>query len=105
MGGVVGLGAYSLLDNHLYTELTLYRSAPQGAALPLDSSAVNTTDGVAPYWRIAWQQQMSQDYLMLGTFGLHTQLYPAGVSGATNQFTDYGFDAQYEHPSGDGAII
>ncbi|HVA56600.1 MAG TPA: hypothetical protein VNF92_01825 [Gemmatimonadaceae bacterium] len=102
---VVGLGAYSLLDNHLYTELTLYRSAPQGAALPLDSSAVNTTDGVAPYWRIAWQQQMSQDYLMLGTFGLHTQLYPAGVSGATNQFTDYGFDAQYEHPSGDGAII
>ncbi len=102
---VVGLGAYSLLDNHLYTEFTVYRAAPQGAALPLDATAESATDGVAPYWRVAWQQQMSQDYLMLGTYGLHAQLYPTGVSGVTNQFTDYGFDAQYEHPMADGAVI
>ena len=102
---VVGLGAYSMYDNHLYSELTLYRSSPQGAAMPLDSTAENTTRGVAPYWRLAWQTQRDQDYLMLGTFGLHAELYPAGVTGPTNQYTDVGVDAQYEHPSGSGAVI
>ncbi len=102
----VGLGAYSLLDSHLYSEITLYRSAPQGAPLPVDGSAGNTTHGVAPYWRVAYQQTFSnQDYLMLGTFGLHAELYPSGVTGPTNQYTDFGFDGQYEHPSGAGAFI
>ena len=78
---------------------------PQGAALPLDSSAVNTAQGAIPYWRVAYQKQMSNDYLMLGTFGLHAELYPAGVTGPTNQYNDLGFDAQYEHPTGAGAII
>lgn len=102
---VVGLGAYTMYDNQLYAEVTLYRSAPQGAALPLDSSAVNTAQGAIPYWRVAYQKQMSNDYLMLGTFGLHAELYPAGVTGPTNQYNDLGFDAQYEHPTGAGAII
>ncbi|MDE3127172.1 MAG: cytochrome C [Gemmatimonadota bacterium] len=101
----VGLGAYTMLDDKLYTEFSLYRSAPQGGAQPLDSTAANTTEGVAPYWRVAWQHQMSSDYLMLGTFGLYAQLYPAGISGLTNKYTDLGFDAQWEHPSGDGAVI
>ena len=102
---VIGLGAYSMWDSQLYAEVSAYRSAPQGAALPADSTAVNTTSGLAPYWRVAWQHNFAADYLMLGTFGLHAELYPAGVSGLTNQFTDWGFDGQYEHPSGDGAII
>ncbi len=102
---VVGLGAYTLLDQHLYTELTLYRSSPQGAALPLDASSESAMSNVAPYWRIAWQQQMNQDYLMVGTFGMHSEMYPTGVTGLTNQFTDVGVDAQYEHPTGAGAVI
>ena len=72
---VVGLGAYSLWDNLLYTELTAYRSAPQGTAEPLDSTATNTTKGVAPYWRVALQHQYPSTYLMLGTFGLASQLF------------------------------
>ncbi len=102
---VVGLGAYTLLNNHLYSELTLYRSSPQGASYPLDGSAGNTTSGVSPYWRVAWQQPLNQDYLMVGTFGMHTQLYPSDITGPTNQFTDVGVDAQYEHPTGAGAVI
>ena len=42
---VAGLGAYSLWDNALYSEFTVYRSAPQGTAMPLDSTAVNV-----PVW-------------------------------------------------------
>jgi hypothetical protein len=102
---VVGLGAYSLWDNTLYSEISLYRSAPQGAALPIDATGENTTRGVAPYWRVGWQHQFGQEYLMLGTFGLHADLYPVGVDGPFNQYTDYGFDAQYEHPTGAGAVI
>jgi hypothetical protein len=102
---VVGLGAYSMLDDQLYTEFSVYRSAPQGTPLPLDSTAANATEGVAPYWRVAWQHTMSSDYLMLGTFGLYAKLYPAGISGLTNEFTDLGFDAQWEHPTGAGAVI
>ncbi|HUX33061.1 MAG TPA: hypothetical protein VMV51_04250 [Gemmatimonadaceae bacterium] len=106
IGMVTGLGAYTLLDNQIYSELTVYRSTPQGgASMGGMSSAMNTTEGVAPYWRIGWQHQLSSDYLMIGTFGLHAQLYPAGITGPTNQFTDVGFDAQYEHPTGAGAII
>ncbi|HEX8724964.1 MAG TPA: hypothetical protein VF737_06225 [Gemmatimonadaceae bacterium] len=102
---VVGLGAYTLLDNKLYTEFDVYRSSPQGAALPLDASAQGAMSNVAPYWRVAWQQQMDQDYLMVGTFGMHAEMYPSGVTGLTNQFTDVGVDAQYEHPTGAGAVI
>ncbi len=102
---VVGLGAYTLLNNKLYAEFDLYRSSPQGAALPLDASSESAMSNVAPYWRLAWQQQMSQDYLMVGTFGMHAEMYPTGVTGPTNQFTDVGVDAQYEHPTGAGAVI
>ena len=102
---VVGVGAYSLWDNLLYAELTAYRSAPQGKAEPLDSSASNTTKGVAPYWRVALQHQYTSTYLMLGTFGLASQLYPTGIAGPINQYTDVGLDAQVEQKIDQGALI
>jgi len=34
---------------------------------------------------------------MLGTYGLAANLYPQGVSGTTNRYTDIGVDAQIEH--------
>lgn len=102
---VIGVGAYSLWGDLLYTELTAYRSAPQGKAQPLDSSATNTTKGVAPYWRIALQHQYSSTYLMLGTFGLASQLFPTGITGPINRYTDVAFDAQVEQKVDQGALI
>ena len=103
---VIGLGAYSLWNGALYTELTGYRSAPQGTSQPLDSSATNTTHGVAPYWRVALQREGPRLYAMLGTFGLAAQLYPTGVTGSTNHYTDVGVDAQVERRIGvTGAVI
>jgi hypothetical protein len=103
---VVGLGAYSLWNGALYTELTAYRSAPQATSQPLDESATNVTHGVAPYWRVALQRQWPTTYAMLGTFGLAAQLYPAGVAGPTNHYTDIGVDAQVERRIGTtGALI
>lgn len=94
---VVGLGVYSLFDNLLYAEATAYRSAPQGSAMPLDSTAMNVTNGVVPYWRLALQHQIGPTYVMLGTYGFAANLYPQGVAGKTNRYTDIGVDAQVEH--------
>ncbi|HEY2377380.1 MAG TPA: hypothetical protein VGH98_15490 [Gemmatimonadaceae bacterium] len=102
---VVGLGAYSLWGDLLYAEVTAYRSAPQGTAQPLDSSATNVTKGVAPYWRVALQHQTPSTYLMLGTFGLASQLYPTGVTGLINRYTDVAIDAQIEQKVDPGTLI
>ncbi len=102
---VMGLGAYSLIDNTLYAEFTGYVSAPQEARLPLDSSARNTLRSVSPYWRVGLQHQFASDYVMVGTFGLHSELFPSGISGATNPFPDGGADAQIEHKLGSGMLI
>jgi hypothetical protein len=102
---VMGLGAYSLISNTLYAEVSGYVSAPQGTKLPLDSTAANTVHSISPYWRVALQHDFESTYLMVGTFGLYSELYPAGVSGATNQYTDIGFDAQLEHKLQKGMLI
>ena len=61
---VAGLGAYSLYNNFLYAELTIYRSAPQGAPNPAvnDSTSYMTIKGVAPYWRVALQHSWGNNY-------------------------------------------
>jgi len=97
---VLGLGAYSLYDNLLYTEFTAYRSAPQGIAAPLDSTATNVSAGVIPYWRVALQHETPSTSLMLGTFGFDAHLYPQGVSGLRNHITDAAVDAQVEERRG-----
>jgi hypothetical protein len=102
---VVGFGAYSLFNEVLYTELTAYRSAPQGGHVPLDSTAENTTKGIIPYWRAALQHVGQSTYLMLGTYGFSAQLYPTGITGPTNRYTDVGVDAQVEQKAGTGMVI
>jgi hypothetical protein len=102
---VVGLGAYALWRGALYTEFSAYRAAPQGHGGPLDSTVTNTARGVIPYWRVALQHQFDAGYLMVGTYGLSASLYPTGVVGTTNRHTDLGFDAQFEHPAGDGGAL
>jgi hypothetical protein len=66
---VAGLGAYSLYDNTLYTEVSAYRSAPQGATEPLDGTATSVTKGVIPYWRVALQHAWPTTYGMIRTYG------------------------------------
>ncbi len=101
---VAGLGTYALWNNKLYGEFSVYRSAPQGGPHPPDATAENTLKGVAPYWRAAVQHQWSGQYLELGTYGMSTRLYPAGVTGLTDRFTDVALDAQYERRAGRGTM-
>jgi hypothetical protein len=102
---VAGLGAYSLYDNMLYTEVSAYRSAPQGATEPLDGTATNVTKGVIPYWRVALQHAWPSTYGMIGTYGFAARIYPQGVTGPTNDYTDAAIDAQIEHQAKIGMWI
>jgi len=95
--GSVGAGTYGLLGNTLYLGFSLYRSAPFGTIFPPDNSSVMTIRGLSPYWRVAVQHQWTKSYLEVGTFGLSTRLYPTGVTGATDNYADFGFDLQYEY--------
>jgi hypothetical protein len=103
---VLGFGAYALWNNLVYLELTAYRSAQQGVAVPLDSTAAGAIRGITPYWRAALQHQFGPKlYGMIGTYGLSTHRYPTGVTGVTNAFTDLGFDSQIERPINSGGAL
>jgi len=104
---VAGLGGYAMWNDHLYANLTLYRSAHllgegPGGAPNVDSE--DTIQNVTPYWRLAWQQPIGSNTLEVGTFGLYSKLYPNGVSGKTNDYTDLALDTQFEHPMGNDML-
>jgi hypothetical protein len=94
---VAGVGGYAMLDNHLYIASTIYRSEHIGAAQPLDGIGfpVNIR-GVAPYWRVAWQQTSKNNSLMVGTYGMHVKSSPDAITGPEDSFTDWAFDFQYD---------
>ena len=100
---VLGFGGYALVGKLVYGELTVYRSAFQGTTAP--SSATGAIHGVAPYWRLAVQKEWEHRYLMVGTFGLHTSMFPDVLSGPRNTFSDIGLDAQFETRAGSGNLV
>lgn len=100
-GTVAGLGAYGWLDNSFYAEASVYRSAQVGGSQPLDSNSGNVISNLAPYWRFAWEHNWSTaanytNSLEVGTLGMSEHVFPTGVSGTTDNYVDYGLDAQYQ---------
>jgi len=95
---VAGLGAYALWNGLVYGEVSAYRSAPQGASQAPDASSSNTIHGVSPYWRLALQHAWGTRYLEIGTYGLDAKIYPTGIAGLTDRYTDLALDGQYEQP-------
>ncbi|MHB1241125.1 MAG: hypothetical protein ACYC18_11560, partial [Gammaproteobacteria bacterium] len=112
---VAGLGAYTLVNGHLYVEADAYRSAhlgvPGGTGCDpsISSCSPGTIQNFAPYWRLAWQQNFGANYLEVGTLGLYARLVPAAnfpaVNGVSDKYTDVGVDAQYERPVNDSDSI
>jgi hypothetical protein len=80
----------------------VYRTSAQGGASPPDGSSTNTIHGVAPYWRAFYEREWSGQALMVGTIGMSSSLYPEGVTGLRNRFTEIAFDTQYERRLGKG---
>ena len=94
---VGGLGAYAMWDDHWYGAATLYRSVHLGNPQPNTGVGFGINiRGAAPYWRFAWQQTMGNNYLEIGTYGMHAASSPGTVVGPEDFYTDVAVDSQYE---------
>ncbi len=99
---VVGPGAYALWGDWVYTEFALYRGLGRdvlNATGIVPVSGAPRIEGVVPYWRLALQHDFDSGHSFeLGTYGLHTDIYPNGdrSAGATDSYTDIAFDANYQ---------
>jgi hypothetical protein len=107
---VGGVGAYTMINDLLYLELSAYRTLSFNQQ---NSLGMNPFDGpglfggVAPYWRVALEPHWGRNSLMVGTFGMyldvHPWLDPTFATGTTatlpqsDKFTDIGFDTQYQY--------
>jgi len=94
---VAGFGAYAMYNNHLYFDAALYRSAHIGVGQPNPGTGLTyNIQGVAPYWRVAWQQAGAKTQFEVGTYGMHVRSTPNGVTGAEDSYTDVAFDTQLD---------
>ena len=102
---VGGAGAYFMWNNHLYFDAALYRSDHVGSPQPntgAGGSGVNIR-GVAPYWRLAWQQLTAKTQYQVGTYGMHLRSTPGAITNpdgssilSQDSYTDWGVDTQID---------
>ncbi len=99
---VAGIGGYAMWNDHLYLDLAIYRSEHVGGPQPNPGVGFsNNIVGVAPYWRLAWQQSTGTAQFEIGTYGMHMKNSPNTIpSGGTtdiyDDYTDFAFDTQYD---------
>jgi hypothetical protein len=96
---VLGATAYAMIDNHVYLEGGVYRNLTDRwlgnlGLGPGDNPHIN---GVAPYWRLAYQVSKDPYYFSVGTFGLEAKLQPDTTVPDTDRYSDVGFDATYQY--------
>jgi hypothetical protein len=103
-GEVIGLGAYALLNNFIFAEFSTYRNAQIGLQNSPDSANAYVVKGFVPYWRLALQHEWDKNYLEVGTYGITSNRYLSGISGALDKITDIGVDLQYERTLPYGAF-
>ncbi len=113
---VAGLSAYVYVDQSLYAEVGVYRSALQGASVANNGNLNNNIiSGVAPYWRVAYEWDWDKNSWEIGTLGLYAALLnpttPAvnaiNISlqtSPTDRFLDAGLDTQYQYIDDDDQI-
>ena len=94
---VAGFGGYAMWNDHLYVDATLYRSEHVGAAQPNSGTDFGfNVRGLAPYWRVAWQQLTGKTQYEFGTYGMHMRSSPGTVTGLEDNFTDWAIDTQID---------
>ncbi len=101
---VGGFGGYAMWDQHLYLDAALYRTQHIGGGQPNPGtdSAFNIR-GLAPYWRVAWQQLTGKTQYEFGTYGMHVRSTPGAITEADgsplpfqDSYTDWAFDTQID---------
>ena len=94
---VGGVGAYAMWNSHLYVDAAFYRSGHVGTSQPNPGTGLPfNIRGLAPYWRIAWQQSSGTTQFEVGSYGMHMQSTPNGITGPEDTYTNWAIDTQYD---------
>ena len=93
---VAGVGAFGMWNNHLYLDVAGYRSEHIGGPQPNPGTAGTNIRGLAPYWRLAWQQLTAKTQYEFGTYGMHMRSTPQGITGLEDSYTDWAVDTQID---------
>lgn len=94
---VAGIGGFAMWDNHLYLDVAIYRSGHVGSPQPnAGVDSLFNIRGVAPYWRVAWQQSTGTTQFEIGAYGMHVKTTPFNITGLEDGYTDWAFDTQYD---------
>lgn len=105
---VIGESAYAWWNDSLYTELGFYESPGEDflKRVGVDPGDTSQIDGVAPYFRVAYQKDMGAQNFEVGAFGLFPSLFPGRdhSTGKTDNYADFGVDASYQY-TGDAENI
>lgn len=98
---VAGLGAFTMFNQQIYAAGTIYRSNHVGGPQPATGQgSTYNIQGVAPYWRLAWQRIGRTATLEVGGYGLHMKSTPGAITGAEDSYTDFGPDIEYDRNFG-----
>jgi hypothetical protein len=98
---VIGTGVYTFWSDSFYLAFTAYQNLStqvlQGLGVPgvIGSTSI---DGVAPYWRAAYEYNIGAHSFEIGTYGIYANTLPGRVAGfGFDQILDVAFDAQYQY--------
>jgi len=98
---VAGLGAYAMWDNHFYAASSIYRSDHIGSSQPNNGQGASVNiRGVAPYWRVAYQNSGRKNVVEVGAYGMYVASTPNAVNGKEDTYTDIGPDVEYDRTLG-----
>jgi hypothetical protein len=96
---VLGTTAYALWGKGLYTEAGFYWTPSHGFLRALGSDfGPGPISGVAPYVRVAYQQDYGNKNFEIGAFGFFPDLQPGGdtSTGRTDSYRDFGLDSSFQ---------
>ena len=96
---VAGFGGYTMWDNHLYGDVTLYRSDHMGSPQPNSGAGASyNISGLAPYWRVAYQESGRTNVFEAGFYGMHMSSFPGAARRCENEDEKDGNCKYIAHP-------
>ncbi len=110
---VLSVGGYLWIDNKIYLEASAYNTLDFKTQNTLGANpfgAPGLFEGPAPYFRVAFEPNWGNHWLMVGAFGMLANVRPwidssfaLGTTDTfpqTDKYTDVGVDAQYQYKGG-----
>ncbi len=104
---VASVGAYAFINDALYLEASVYTTLSANAQNDLGTDPFDAPGlfDAAPYWRAAYEPHWGNNWLEFGTFGMYAPVRPwtmpgtmtTSTFGQTDNYTDIGFDTQYQY--------